>query len=134
LADYAKHYQEIRAAGTDVVVVAVDPPEKSEAVRRELGLPFAILSDRNKRVVQDWDIYNPKERGGIARPAVFIINRSRMVLFASVDTVNARVPTTEIVRILQTRERAPSAGRKGYFPRPMDFVRAIRNGIRLRSR
>jgi peroxiredoxin len=134
LADYAKHYEEIRAAGAVVVAVAVDPPEKSEAVRRELGLPFAILSDTNKRVIEDWDIHNRKERGGIAKPAVFIIDRSRMVLFASVDTVNARVPTTEIVRMLQTRDQAPTAGRKSYFPRPMDFVRAIRNGIRLRGR
>ncbi len=76
-------------------------------MRRELRLPFAILCDTNKRVIQDWDIYNPKERGGIAKPAVFIIDRNRTVLFASVDTVNARVPAADIVRILQTRDKEP---------------------------
>jgi hypothetical protein len=65
---------------------------------------------------------------------VFIIDRNRTVLFASVDTVNARVPTADILRILQTRDKEPVAGRKSYFPSPMDFVRAIRNGIRLRNR
>ena len=103
------------------------------AVRRELRLPFAILSDTNKRVIQDWDIYNPKEKGGIAKPAVFIIDRDRRVLFASVDRVNARVATTDIVRILQTHDEAASAERKKYFPSPMDFVRAVGNTIRLRK-
>ena len=116
------------------MAVSVDPPEKSETVRRELRLLFAILCDTNKRVIQAWDIYNGKERGGIAKPAVFIIDCNRTVLFASVDTVNARVPTADIVRILQTRDKEPVAGRKNYFPSPMDFVHAIRNGIRLRNR
>lgn len=117
-----------------MVAASVDPPEKSEAVRRQLQLPFAILCDVNKRVIQDWDIYNAKEKGGIAKPAVFVIGGNRKVLFASVDRVNARVPATDIVRIVQTREEAPSAARKSYFPSPMDFVRAIGNGIRLRKR
>lgn len=133
MADYATHYDEIRSAGADLVAVSVDPPAKSEEVRRQLHLPFAILSDQNKRVIQDWDIYYPRERGGIAKPSVFIIDRNRTVLFASVDRTNSRVPTADIVRILQTREAAP-APRKAYFPRLTDFVRAIRNGIRLRNR
>ena len=133
MADYAKRYEEIRSAGADVAAVSVDPPGKSIAVRRGLRLPFAILSDTNKRVIQDWDIYNAKEKGGIAKPAVFIIDRGRKVLFASVDRVNARVATTDIVRILQTHDEAASAERRTYFPSPMDFVRAIRNAIRLRK-
>jgi hypothetical protein len=27
----------------------------------------------------DWGIYNPKERRGIAKPAVFVIDRDRIV-------------------------------------------------------
>ena len=134
MADYASRYQQIRAAGADAAAVSVDPPEKSEAVRKQLHLPFTILSDQNKQVIQDWCIYNPRERGGIARPAVFILDRDRNVLFASVDSTNSPVPTADIVRILQTHEPSPAARPKGYFPRPTDFVRAIRNGIRLRNR
>ncbi len=117
-----------------MVAVSVDPPQKSELVRKQLRLPFAILSDSAKRVIQDWNIYNPRERGGIAKPSVFIIDPHRNVLFASVDSTNSRVPAADIVRILQAREPAPSAKPRAYFPRPMDFVRAIRNGIRLRDR
>ena len=59
----------------------MDAPEKSESVRRELRLPFSILSDAERRVVREWNIYNAKEKGGIAKPAVFILNPDRMVRF-----------------------------------------------------
>lgn len=114
------------------MAVSVDPPEKSEAVREQLHLPFAILSDKDKRVIQEWGIYNPQEKGGIAKPSVFIIDPNRKVLFASIDRTNARVPTADIVRMLQAREGDASASPKSYFPRPADFARAIGNSIRLR--
>jgi len=82
LADYRDHYDEIRASGADVVAVSVDPPEASEAVRRDLPLPFTILCDTERRVAQEWDVYNPRERGGIAKPALFIIDPGRTVRYA----------------------------------------------------
>ena len=82
------------------MAVCVDPPIKSEAVRRELRLPFPILCDTQRRVIKDWGIYNPKEKGGIAKPAVFVIDRDRTVQYAKVDDVATRVPASEIVRIL----------------------------------
>lgn len=130
MADYRDHYEEIRASGANVFAVSVDPAEKSAALRRELRLPFGILCDTNRRVVQDWDIYNAREKGGIAKPAVFIIDAGRLLLFASVDTVVSRVPASEIAAFLrQTRKDAPS--RKFTFPRLRDFSRAIRNMIRF---
>ncbi len=128
MADYRDHYEEIRAAGADVVAVCVDPPIKSEAVRRELRLPFPILCD-TQRVIKDWGIYNPKEKGGIAKPAVFVIDRDRTVQYAKVDDVATRVPASEIVRILSgAGQHDPE--RKIYIPHVSDFLRAIRNMIR----
>lgn len=130
MADYRDHYQEIRASGANFVAVSVDPPDKSEAVRRELRLPFGILCDTNRRVVQEWDIYNAQEKGGIAKPAVFILDPGRLVRFASVDTVASRVPASEITALLRNvRENSPS--RRFVFPRPRDFFHAIRNMIRF---
>jgi peroxiredoxin len=132
LADYRDHYDEIRACGADLVAASVDPPQASEAVRRDLRLPFMILCDTARRVVREWDIYNPGERGGIARPAVFIINSDRVVRYASVDGVSSRVAPPEIVRLLQATAEPPAARRKHYIPTPADFFRAIRNSIRSR--
>jgi peroxiredoxin len=130
LADYRDHYPEIRAAGADVAAVSVDPPAKSEALRRELRLPFPILCDTQRRFIQEWDIYNPWEKGGIAKPAVFVIDRNRVLRYSELDRVATRVPASEILRTLGTAVGGGPVGRKVYIPRIVDFFRAIRNMIR----
>ena len=129
MADYRDHYAEIRAAGADVVAVSVDPPIKSEALRRELRLPFPILCDTERRVIKDWGIYNPNERRGIAKPAIFVSDRDRTVQYSKIDDVATRVPASEIVRILRGTGRR-EAQRKVCIPRLSDFFRAIRNMLR----
>ena len=129
MADYRDYYEEIRAAGADVVAVSVDPPATSEALRRELRLPFPILCDTERRVITDWGIHSSKERAGIARPAVFVIDRDRTVQYSKIDDVATRVPATEIVRVLGGAGQRETR-RRVYIPRLSDFFRAIRNMIR----
>jgi peroxiredoxin len=134
LADYRDHYGEIRASGADVVAVSVDPPEASEAMRQDLRLPFMLLCDTARRVVREWDLYNSGERGGIARPAVFVIDPGRTVRYASMDGLSSRIAPPEVVRLLQAKADTPPARRKHYFATPADFLRAIRNAVRHRPR
>jgi peroxiredoxin len=126
LADYRDHYAEIRAAGATVAAVSVDPPSKSEALRRELKLPFPILCDRERRVIREWGIYNPREKGGIAKPAVFVIDRDLTVRYSRVDDVVRRVPPSEILRVLRGSEGQPVRLRT-YIPRFGDFFRGLSN-------
>lgn len=70
-------------------------------MRLELYLPSPILCDTERRVIKDWDIYNPREKGGIAKPAVFIVDSNRMMRYSA-----TRVPASEIVRVLQTTAEA----------------------------
>jgi peroxiredoxin len=106
----------------------VDASEKSEALRVDLSLPFPILCDTERRVVKDWDIYNSQEKGGIAKPAVFIIEPGRVILYASVDTVARRVPAAQIVSLLRAGPRP--VRRRVYFPLLFEWISAIRNRIR----
>jgi peroxiredoxin Q/BCP len=129
LADYRDHYEEIRAAGAEVAAVSVDPPEKSQALRRELRLPFPILCDTERRVAKEWDIYNPREKGGIAKPAVFVIGSDGVVRYSKVDGVARRIPPSEIVRILSGSEGPPPRGRT-YIPHIGEFYSAIRRLLR----
>jgi len=46
------------------------------------------------------DIYNPREKGGIANPVDFIIDRDRTVHYVHRDEVAKRVRAAEIVRTL----------------------------------
>lgn len=103
-------------------------------MRRELHLPFTVLCDTDRRVVRDWDIYNPRERGGIAKPSVFLIDRDHIVRYVSLDTVATRVPATEIVRLLTSAMEAPAARRKLYIPTPADMFRAVRGSLRRAGR
>lgn len=130
MADYRDHYQEIQSAGASVVTVSVDAPEKSEALRLDLSLPFPILCDTERRVVKDWDIYNPAEKNGIAKPAVFIIDPSRVVRYASVDSVVMRVTAAEIIRVLQNAAEGQPVRRKAHIPLFANWKSAIRNLIR----
>jgi peroxiredoxin len=128
LADYREHYLEIRSAGASVVAVSVDSPEISEALRVHLSLPFPILCDTEHRVVRDWGVYNSAEKGGIAKPAVFIIDRNHLIRYASVDGVVRRVPAAEIVSLLQNADGAEPVRRKAYVPLFSEWKNAIRNG------
>jgi peroxiredoxin len=131
LADYREHYEEIRSVSATLAGISVDPPEASEALRRQLCLPFSILCDTERRIVQDWDVYNRREKGGIAKPAVFIIGSDLTVHYVSLDTVSMRVPALEILRILRSTGPVRPARRKLYIPTPAGFIRGIRNLLRF---
>jgi peroxiredoxin len=127
LADYREHYLEVQSAGASVVAISVDAPDESEALRVHLSLPFPILCDTERRVVRDWGIYNSGEKGGIAKPAVFIIDSSHVVRYGAVDTVVRRVPAAEIVSLLQSAAEAQPVRRRVHIPRFSEWKSAIRN-------
>jgi peroxiredoxin len=127
LADFRDHYEEIRAAGATLVAISVDAPEVSEALRRQISLPFAILCDTGRQVVKAWDVYNSREKGGIAKPAAFIIGSDLTAQFVSLDTVAVRVPASEIVRILQGLQIAAPARRRVYIPTLVNIVQGLGN-------
>ena len=109
------------------MAVSVDSCEASEALRTQLALPFPILCDTERRVVKDWDIYNSGERGGIAKPAVFVIDPNQVVRYASVDSVATRVPAVEIVHLPQSAAHAQPIRRRVHIPKLSEWIRAIRN-------
>lgn len=129
MADYRDQEAAIRAAGAKLAAIAVDGPEKSQAVRDELHLSFPTLWDSHRRVVREWGVYNAHEKGGIAKPAVFILDPGRVVRYVSVDEVASRVPASEIVRLLSARDGVPAPQRRRLIPRPGNFFRAVRNSI-----
>jgi peroxiredoxin len=132
LAEYARVIPEIRALGADVAAVSVDSEERSAALREQLLLPFPVLSDSTRRVVREWGLYNPKEMGGIAVPAVFVIDPDRRVRYLSIDSTTRRVSAADLLSFLRGAAQAPSrsAVRAGL----RDFARAFANAIRRGAR
>ena len=130
MAEYARDHDAIRAAGADLVALSVDTPERSEALRAELGLRFPILSDASRSVVRAWDLYNPREMGGIAVPAVFVIGPDRVVRYRSIDSTRDRVSTEGVLRFLRGEVPAESIPRERVHAGLRDFARAIANAVR----
>jgi len=131
LAEFRDRYDEMRRSGANVAALSVDEASRSEAVRRQLGLPFPILCDPSRKVVTEWGLLNPREKGGIARPAVFVIDRDMRVLFASRDRDATRVSTDSITSFLLSGTPAGSfkAHRSLVIPRFTDWFRALRNTL-----
>jgi peroxiredoxin len=127
LAEYGRDHATIREAGASVAALSVDSAARSEALRTELKLPFPLLCDPAREVVRAWDLYNAREMGGIAIPAVFVIGPDRRARYRSVDTTRERVSTAGVLGFLSggvATEREPvRAGIR-------EFVRAIGNAIR----
>lgn len=130
MADYRDQEPAIRAAGAKLAALSVDSPEKSQAVRDEFRLNFPILCDTHRRVVRQWGVYNAREKGGIAKPAVFILDPGRVVRYVSVDEVASRIPASQIVRLLSAHNGGvPAPERRRLIPGPRNFFRAVRNSL-----
>jgi peroxiredoxin len=131
LADYARVDPEFRASGAGVVAISVDPPDRSAGVRKDLSIPFPLLSDSNRATIIEWGVLNAKEKGGIAIPSTFLLDRERTVRFASVEEMIMRVEPRamlEVVRALPSgAAKVPRA--RGVNPATM-FLRAMANGFR----
>jgi peroxiredoxin len=83
---------DIRSLDAEVLAISVDPPEDSREVVRALGLEFPVLSDTDGTVM---DAFGVRHAGGglsgdIARPALFILDRSGRVVWRDL-TDNWRV-------------------------------------------
>lgn len=113
-----------------MAAVSVDPPHVSEGLRTQLSLSFPLLCDTERRVIRDWDILNVRERGGIAKPAVFVMEPGRMVRFAAVDHVVRRTPAVEIVSFLQKQRTTEQIHRRVHVPLVLHWFNAIRNNFR----
>ena len=130
MAEYGRDYKAIRAAGADVAALSVDSQARSEALRTQLALPYPVLCDPARAVVRAWDLYNPREMGGIAIPAVFVIGADRRVRYRSIDSTRERVATDGVLRFLRGEVRGAALGRERVRAGLAEFARALANAIR----
>ena len=101
MAGYREHVAEIEAADAGLVAISVDTPEESRAFKQSLRLPFRLLSDVERKVVSEWELLNTGEHGGIAHPAVWVIDQTRTVRFRSLDRITSRVDLGALLAFLR---------------------------------
>jgi peroxiredoxin len=137
LADYSEHLEEFRAAGAELVAISVDDAARAEPVRKELGLKFPLLCDTSRAVVKSYGLLNSGEKGGIAFPAAFVIDRDRVVRFRALEEVASRVSVDELLVLVRELGRGAETSTKphkrGVWPGAMFLhatINAFRHGVR----
>jgi peroxiredoxin len=131
LANYRDHYGEFLGAGCEVVAISVDDASRSAAIVKDLDLPFQVLCDTRRAVVTQWGLLNAKEKGGIAYPACFVIDRERRVRYRCVEGGTRRADAKEVaayVRALAAGASAPEPAMAKVGPGRL-FLRAIQNAV-----
>jgi peroxiredoxin len=133
LADYSEHLEDFRAAGAELVAISVDDAARTEPVRQELGVKFPLLCDTRREVVKAYGLLNSGEKGGIAFPASFVIDRNRVVRFRALEDVASRVSVEQLLDLVRELGRGaePQAKprKRGVFPGLM-FLQATMNALR----
>ncbi len=123
---------QIRSAGAELAALSVDNEERSEALRQQLALKFPLLCDPERAVVKAYGLLNAGEKGGIAFPAVFVIDRDRIVRFSAVEETARRTDVKQLVELVngisQGIEPVAKPRQRGVWPGEM-FLRATMNAL-----
>ena len=133
MADYSGHLEDFRAAGAGLVAISADDAVRTEPIRQELGLKFPLLCDTRREVIKAYGLLNSGEKGGIAFPASFVIDRERVVRFRALEAVASRVSVEQLLKFVRELGRGADPQTKprnsGVFPGLM-FLRATMNALR----
>jgi peroxiredoxin len=133
LADYSEHLEDLRAAGAELVAISVDDAARAGTLRHEMGIKFPLLCDTGREVVKKYGLLNSGEKGGIAFPASFVIDRDRVVRFRALEEVASRVSVDQLLELVRELGRGVETQTKprnrGVFPGLM-FLRATVNAMR----
>lgn len=81
-----------------------------------MKLPFNLLCDENKEVIRLYHLLNPHEHGGISYTAVFIIKKSAVIGFRSLDRTANRVQMNAVISYLDQLAKDPD-----YLSQPTTF-------------
>ncbi|MFM1879758.1 MAG: hypothetical protein RLZZ241_2624 [Bacteroidota bacterium] len=77
------YYRELQDAGYDILGVSADPQKKQAKFQEKYNLPFPLLADEERKVIEGFGVWGPKkfmgrEYDGIYRTS-FVIDESGIV-------------------------------------------------------
>jgi len=131
LAEYQQHLGAFSRVGVRVMALSVDDEKRASEMRRLTKLDFEILCDPTRKTVKEWGLFNARERGGIAIPATFVIDRGRRIRYCWNEGVAARVAPQDVLRLLESEGAPDSVKPRSFFPGLKEWGQAIRNSFRL---
>jgi alkyl hydroperoxide reductase subunit AhpC len=133
LAEIKKHMDGFDRLNITVVAISSDSVKQSEAISREMALPFQLLCDADKRVINQYNVLNTFEHGGIAKPSIFLVAPSGKIRFRSFDGTARRANIKHLLSVIEnldTNKKSdvrPSAKKKWIIPPPKATWQLCRN-------
>lgn len=98
---------DFHAAGTELLVISVDPVDVNNKLATDLKLDYPVLSDPDLKAIDAFGVRHPGGGYGkdIARPATFVVDRKGVVRWRDL-TENYRIRVRP-ERILDELARIP---------------------------
>jgi peroxiredoxin len=128
LAEFRHLAEEFRAVNAGVAAISVDEPGHSEPLRNLYQIPFPILCDTQAEVIRAWGLFDPNEKGGISRSAVYVIEPGLKVKYCSVDTTTSRIHASDLIAYLKASQASAQAKppeRRSVVPSVGEVVRTF---------
>ncbi len=95
-----------------------------------MKLPFVLLCDEDKHVIDLYNLRNPFEHDGIAYPATFIINPESKICYRSLDGTASRVDLSDELLFLEKLHN--DAGYKmDTAPKKSWIIPSLKDGWRM---
>jgi peroxiredoxin len=100
---------DIRATGTEVLAVSVDPPEKNAELAAKIGVEYPLLADPTLQTVDAFHLRHQNGGPGgtmgpddISRPATYLIGPEGQVLWEDfTDNYRIRIRPQRVLDVLQ---------------------------------
>ncbi len=95
---------DIRATGTEVLAVSVDPPEQNAELAAKIGVEYPLLADPTLQAVDAFHLRheNGGPGGDISRPATYLIGPEGQVLWEDfTENYRIRIRPQRVLDVLQ---------------------------------
>ena len=84
LADYGERYRDFKQSGIEVFAVSPESSRRSRRLRKQLKLPFTVLSDSKLEVARDFGLMG-HEKPGEPTPATLILDGRHGVILSTLN-------------------------------------------------
>ena len=91
-----QNYAKIQAAGAELIAISSDNEGDTKRTVQNHRLKFPVLADKDRKAITDYNVVDPSNNR-IARPAAYIVGKDGTIIWKSLNTKAARVPTAQIL-------------------------------------
>ena len=91
----------IQDLNAELWVISIDPADKLEAMKKDMGLTFPHLMDPGSKVIQSYGFLN-EEDGEIPHPTTLVLDPDGVVRFLEINVnFRQRPPMAKVIEALQ---------------------------------